>query len=145
MSNPLRRMFETDQTVEKEGVIVQYATGVEIRIARAGGSNKKFSKAVTRLTQPYRRAIQTETLDEEISARLMREAYASAVVIGWKGITKDLVTHDDADAEIELEFNMANCIAVFKEQPNLFDDVQASAGKISIFRAAILEGDSGNS
>jgi len=144
MSNPLRRIYETDKNVEREGVVVEYSPGVEIKLARAGGANKKFSKVLTRLSRPHRRAIQTNTIDEKILTDMFITAYAQAIVLSWKGFTKDLITHEDADAETELDFNQENVEAVFHEQPNLFQDVQATADNIAIFRAEILEQDSGN-
>jgi len=144
MSNPLRKMFETDKSVERDGIVVEYAPGVEIRIARAGGSNKKFRKVLTRLTQPYRRAIQTETIDENILLDILQRAYAQAIIVGWKGITKDLITHNDSDADTELEFNEENCLSLLKEQPNLFMDIQQTSSNIALFRQDILEADSGN-
>jgi hypothetical protein len=144
MSNPLRKIYETDTKVEKEGVIVEYAPGIEIRIARAGGANKKFAKVMTRLARPHRRAIQTNSISEEILTNMFITAYAQTIVLDWKGFTKDLITHDDADAEIELDFNQENVEAVLHAQPNLFKDIQETADNIAVFRAEILESDSGN-
>lgn len=145
MSNPLRKMFETDKSVEKNGIVVEYAPGVEITVARAGGANKKFAKVMTRLAKPYRRAIQTSTIDEDILKGLFIKAYAQAVILSWKGITKDLITHNDEDAETELEFNQENVQAVLREQPELFNDIQKTSSDISYYRAQILEEDAGNS
>ena len=145
MSNPLRRMFETDKNIEREGVIVEYAPGVEIKIARAGGANKKFAKIMQRLARPYRRAIQTDSIDEKILTGLFITAYAAAIILSWKGFTKDLITHNDADADVLLDFNLENIEAVLHAQPDLFADIQKTADNIAIFRAEILEADSGNS
>lgn len=144
MSNPLRRMFETDKKVEREGVIVEYAPGVEIKIARAGGANKKFAKIMQRLARPFRRAIQTDSIGEEALTAMFVTAYASTIILSWKGITKDLITHDDADSDIELEFTLENIEAVLHAQPNLFADIQKTSDNIAIFRAEILDADSGN-
>lgn len=145
MSNPLRRMFETDAATERDGVIVEYAPGVEVRLARAGGANKKFAKVMERLAKPHRRAIQTESVDPTILKDLFIKAYAQAVILSWKGFTKDLITHDDADADTLLDFNQENIMGVLREQPNLFADLQKAADSISLYRAEILETDSGNS
>lgn len=144
MSNPLRKMFETDKKVEREGIWVEYAPGVEILIARAGGANKKFFKKVQRLSRPYRRAIQTESLDEAILLELFIKAYAATIALNWKGFTKDLITHDDADADTTLDFNVENVEAVLREQPNFFTDIQKTSDNISLYRAEILEEDAGN-
>lgn len=144
MSNPLRKMFETDHSVEREGVIIQYAEGVEIKIARAGGANRRFGKVMSRLARPHRRAIQTETIDEGILREMFIKAYAQAVILDWTGITKDLVTHDDADAATDLEFNQENVEAVLREQPDLFASLMKDADNLAIFRAEVLEEDAKN-
>jgi len=137
-------MFETDESVEKEGVIIEYAPGIEIKVARAGGANKKFAKIMSRLAKPHRRAIQTEAVSEETLNHIFIKAYAASIILDWSGITKDLITHNDEDSGVELAFNQENVEAVLREQPNLFADIQKTADNISIFRAEILEADSGN-
>ena len=143
--NAIRKMFETDTAVEREGIWLKYAPGVEIRIARAGGSNQHFAKTMDRLAKPHRRAIQTGVIDKQILENLFVQAYAAAVIVDWTGITKDLITKDDADAETVLDFNKANVEAVLLAQPNLFADIQKAADDIALYRAEIMETDSGNS
>ena len=142
--NALRKMFETDTAVERDGIWIEYAPGVEIRVARAGGSNKYFAKMMQRLAKPHRRAIQTESVDDDVLRSIFIKAYAQAIITDWKGFTKDLITHDDADAETVLDFNKDNVEAVLQAQPNLFMDIQKASDTISYFRAEINEADSGN-
>ncbi len=142
--NALRKMFETDTAVEREGIWNVYAPGVEVRVARAGGSNKFFLKTMKRLSAPHRRALQTDSVDDEILNDLFIKAYAAAIITDWKGFTKDLITHDNADAETVLDFNRDNVEAVLREQPNLFLDIQKSSDTLSLYRAEINEVDSKN-
>lgn len=142
--NALRKMFETDTVVERDGVWIEYAPGIEVRVARAGGSNKHFTKVMQRLAKPHRRAIQTDSVDEDILKNIFIKTYAQAIIIDWRGFTKDLITHDDADAEEALDFNRDNVEAVLLAQPNLCTDIQKASDTISYFRAEINEADSGN-
>ena len=142
--NALRKMFETDTVVEREGIWIEYAPGVEVRIARAGGSNQHFAKVMQRLAKPHRRAIQTDSVDEEVLKNIFIKAYTQAIITDWIGFTKDLITHDDADADTVLDFNKDNVEAVLQAQPNLFTDIQKASEAISYFRAEINEADSGN-
>lgn len=144
MSNILRKMFETVPTLEMDGVVVEYAPGIEVMVARAGGGNKKYSRVINRLSKPYRRAIDSETLDETIGDNLLVEAYAEAILKGWKGFTKDLITHNDNDADEVVPFNKENAIALLKAQPNLFTDIREVAGKLEAYRSETLESESGN-
>ena len=142
--NAIRSMFETDTVVERDGIWNVYAPGVEIRLARAGGSNQLFAKTLTRLCKPHRRAIQAESCDETILKDILIKVYALSVVTDWKGFTKDLITHDDADADTVLDFNTENVEAVLRAQPNLFIDIQKSADTLALYRIEIMEADSGN-
>jgi len=144
MANALRRAFETDNNLETKGIVLDYGEGVEITVARAGGANKKFTKALARLTKPHRVAIRNETMHEDASSRLLHTAYAETVVLGWKGVTKDIITQDDADATQELAFTKDNIIAVFKALPDLFADVATMSQNISLYRNEQLELDAGN-
>ncbi len=53
----LYKQFGTDKNLETSGIVLQYGEGVEIRIARAGGSNKRYQKSMTQRSKPYRRAM----------------------------------------------------------------------------------------
>ncbi len=81
---------------------------------------------------------------QPIRVSLFIKAYAAAIVMDWKGFTKDLITHDDADAEIVLDLNKDNIEAVLRAQPELFTDIQKSSDTLSLYRAEINEADSKN-
>lgn len=144
MSNPLRKMFETDQSVEREGIWLEYAPGVEIKIARAGGSNKRFAKILSRLAKPHRRSIQTDTINGDVLRKMFISAYAQAVVLDWRGITTDILTKNEDDAGTDLPCNQENVEAVLEALPDLFADIQKASDNIALFRAEILEEDSKN-
>jgi hypothetical protein len=137
-------MFETDTAVEREGVWLEYAPGVEIRIARAGGSNQHFTKTLQRLSKPHRRAIQAKVIDDDILQEIGIKAYAEAIVLDWRGITRDIITHNDDDGDELLDFTRENVVAVLKAQPNLFLDIQKAADDIALYRSEINEADSKN-
>ena len=56
--------FGTDKDLEKTGIYLEYET-FRIKVARAGGGNKRFAKMLEAHTRPYRRAMQTETLGND--------------------------------------------------------------------------------
>jgi len=130
-------IFGTDKSAEQDGIILEYGKGLEIRIARAGGSNTKFEKAVQQKMRKYGLQAKHDLLDNEQMREVMREVLAETVVLGWKGFT------DRAGAS--LPFNRENCIQVFKDLPDLFDDVLEQSRKASLFKTTILEAESGNS
>lgn len=138
MASPslVHRKFKTDKNVETDGVWIDYGDGLRVRIARAGGANHRYISAVERLSRRYRRQVQLEVLSNEESRKLMAQVYAETVVLGWEGVT-------DEDGNLR-PFNVANCVALFEELPDLFFDIQAHASNLAIFRQDILEVDAKN-
>jgi len=128
-------MFETDKASEEKGIVIDYGE-FNITIARSGGANQKYNKILESLTKPYRRAIQTETIDPEIVKKLIVEAHARAVVIGWDGIK-------DRSGK-KMEYSVENCIKLFTDLPDLFDDIREQATKTSLFKKEITKEEMGN-
>ncbi len=151
----LYESFKTDPDLEIKGINLDYGNSL-ITVARAGGSNKKFLKVLERLMKPYRRAIQTETMDNAVATTLLHKAYAEAIVLRWE--TRKPATTDKDGKEVEgkmvvgiegpdgnvLPFTADNITQTFDNLPDLFADVQEAASKASLYRATVLEEDAGN-
>ena len=132
----LYSLFKTDKSLEVKGIDLQYGDGIIITIARAGGANPIYARVVEAKTKPYRRQIQSETISRELSEQLTREIYAEAIVLGWSGVT-------DENGKA-MEFTKENAVKLFKDLPDLFEDVKEQAGKAALFRNDILTADSKN-
>ena len=118
-------LFSTSPALETDGITLDYGA-FRIRIARAGGANRKFQQVLEAKLKPHRRQIQTETLADEVAHRLIVDAYAEAVLLGWDGV---------ADAEGQpLPFTRENAIRLMTDLPDLFRDVQEQATKAALFR-----------
>lgn len=151
----LYEVFETDSNLEQKGVNLDYGYAL-ITIARAGGSNKKYLRTLERLTKPYRRAIQTETMDNEVAIGVLRQVYAESVILRWESRGPSTVDEEGNEVDGEmvvgiespngdiLPFNSENVILTLKNLPELFADIQEQAGKSSLYRTAVLEEDAGN-
>ncbi len=133
-------MFKADPSLEKDGVWLEYGEAdgkpVRILIARAGGANTAYTKRLEALVKPYRRQIQTETIDPEQVQKLLKQAYAETVVLGWENVT-------DAEGN-PLPFSAANVVKLFTELPDLWQDVQEQAQRATLYRAEILKAEAGN-
>jgi hypothetical protein len=129
-------LFKTDPEIETEGLTLDYGD-FQIRIARAGGANRGFVRALEARLKPYRRQLQSETLDEQVAERILREVYADHVILGWQGMT-------DAAGK-PIAFDRENVLRVLSDLPELFRDIQDQAGRIALFRAKELEDAKGNS
>lgn len=137
----LYKQFKTDGDIEKKGIILSYGEnerGEEIwfRIARAGGANRAYERAVEAKTRPYRRQIQNESADPVVLERVLREVYAETIILAWGGV-------DTPDGE-PLAFSRENAVKLLHDLPDLFRDIREQASKIALFREELLEADSEN-
>ena len=137
----LYTQFETDREIEKTGIVLDYGFNskkqpIQIRMARAGGANERYSKLLELRTKPYRRQIQNETLENAVAEKITKEVYAQTVVLGWTGV-------EDRDGN-EMPFTQENCVKLFTDLPDLWSDVQSQSTRASLFRAEILEADAKN-
>ncbi len=135
------KTFKNDEKLEQEGILIQYGENSKgameaFRIARAGGTNQRFLKAMERATKPYKRQIQTDSIDPKVSKRLYMESFVDTVLLGWENI-------EDEDGNA-IEYSRDNALALFTKLPDLFLDLSAQATNQALFRAEVREADSGN-
>ena len=137
----LYQTFKTDNQLERDGVILSYGVNskgkpIEIRIARAGGSNMKFAKRMEAAVKPYKRQIQNEVMDNEQALAITRQVFAETVVLGWENV-------EDENGD-ELPFSPEACVKLFEDLPDLFADVQEQSQRIALFRQELREDASKN-
>lgn len=133
--------FTTDTDLEKKGIVLQYGLNskdkpIGIRVARAGGSNAAYAKRMEFKAKPFRRQIQTETIEKKQLERIVLEVFCETVILGWENV-------EDAEGN-ELTYSVENAIKLFTDLPDLFADVQEQAGKAALFRAEVREKAAGN-
>jgi hypothetical protein len=137
--------FKTDAAMESGGVWLDYGD-FKLKIARAGGANKKFQKVLEARTKPFRRAMQTETMNNDKAMEILRGVYAETIVLAWEtkvdGEFKSGI--ENPEGGDLLPYNSANVTEVFNTLPDLFADIQEQSNKVAIFREELLESDSGN-
>lgn len=136
-------LFGTDQNAEVKGVDLDYGA-FHITIARAGGANKAFTRFVSERTKPYKRLIQEDRMPEDIAEDLALDAMVATVVKGWgskkHGHGKMVGQKGEA-----IDYTPDNVKQLFKDLPELFQDVYEQARKVSVFRSTEAEEDSKNS
>ena len=129
--------------MEKDGIIIDYGD-FRVKIARAGGNNKRFSKVFQSLMKPHRRQIDTDTLHEDVATKVMAEAYAKTVILDmdYKNEAGDYETgiliEEDKPS---IEFNVENTTKLLIDYPEFFRDIQSQATQVSLFRDAELDED----
>lgn len=129
--------FATDVDLEKNGITLDLGSAGKFVIARAGGSNERFKRAIQRASRPFRRAIANETMEEKQADEIAAKAFAQTVVLDWSGVT-------GPDGK-PLPFSVENAVKLFTDLPDLFAEIRRAAADGSLFRKEILEADSGNS
>lgn len=134
MSSPYE-LFGTDSDREKGGIELDYGD-FQIRVARAGGSNRRYFKVLEQKSKPIRRALATGTANPQQVAAIMREVFAETVVLGWTGVT-------DREGN-DLPFTKDNAVQLFKDLPDLFADIQNQASSYAQFLEVQAEADEGN-
>jgi hypothetical protein len=147
----LYQQFTTDPKLEKEGVLLEYGFNsknkpITIRVARAGGANQQYAKRMEIKVKPYRRQIQTETIDKKQLEKLILEVFCETVVLGWENVEFPVKGADGSPTGEfeERPFSFDNAVQLFTDLPDLFSDVQESAQKSALFRTDIREANAGN-
>ena len=127
--------YQTDDSVENNGVVLSFGDGRAITIRRAGGSNVDFKNLFAKKYETLDKDIEGKVIDEDEASNVMFEVYAKAVVIDWEGFK-------DPEGKA-IPFSISNCISLFKESEEIWLQVYNNAQKLSNFRTLKAE-ESGN-
>lgn len=121
----LYKLYKTDPVLEREGVDFRFDDAI-LRIARAGGANTKFVRALAEKTKHLRRAIELDALDDSEGTQILREVFVDTILVGWEGV-KD-------EEGNPLEFTRDNAIKLLTDLPDLMKDLQQFASSIANYR-----------
>lgn len=135
------QQFQTNADLERNGIFLEYGPNskgqpMRVLVARAGGANMPFIKAMENKFRPYRRQVQTETMDPALMEKLLHEVYAETIVLDWEN-------WEDGDNK-DLPFSRENCIKLFKDLPDFYRDIVEQCQRIALYRSVILEPDAKN-
>jgi hypothetical protein len=119
--------FGTVKQYETEGVTLDFGVA-KFRVRRSGGSNRLFMTALAAKLRPHRRAIDANTLSDELAKNLQMEVYFETVVAGWEGVT-------DPSGKV-LEYNLENFKKVMTDLPDLWDALRNESDNMRNFQAA---------
>lgn len=127
--------YVTDDSLETDGVELDFGNGIFITVRRAGGSNIGFQTRMAEiLTNRNTDVIGKSTNDEE-EKQLLYSLFANHVVIGWRGLK------DEKGSEIK--FSTQNCIDLFNSSDEIYRHVSVQSTTLNNFRAQEVA-DSGN-
>lgn len=135
-------VFSTEPSLEVTGIIIDYGR-FYFKIARAGGSNAAFAKAMRDKFAPYTRAIELGEMDTKIGDRLTAEAFAETIVLGWGYVDDAGKKHDGTilgkDGKEQIKFSVDAAKRLFADLPELFKDLLKEAQKLANFRRTDVE------
>jgi hypothetical protein len=135
----LYKQFSTDTERERDGILVEYGE-FRVTIARAGGSNKSYGKALENKTRSLRRVIATGLMDAETSRNILIDVYAEQVVRNWETKVGEEWKQGIEDAHGDLiPFTADNVAKTLKALPDLFLDIKEQAENLTLFRASLRE------
>lgn len=129
------RTFQTDKSLETEGVWQDVGDGGELLIARLG--NKKYQDAVRKRMKPYKQAIKQDRLPDEVADKIVVTALADHILLDWRGIK------DGPDGPV-VEYTRETAIAWLTDMPDFRELVLALANDMESYRTADIEDDAGN-
>ena len=144
-SGNMYSQFKTNEDLEQSGIVIDYGD-FRVTIARAGGANKRFAKLLEARTKPFRRALQTETMDPDKALEILRRVFSEMVVLNWetKIDGKFKVGIEAPEGDKLLSFNANNIEQTLTNLPELFADLQEQSTKVALFRETIREESAGN-
>ena len=127
--------YETNAELERKGIVLQIGEA-KFRVARAGGANTKFNKRTEALCRPYRRQIETGTLDQKTLQSLTMEAIVDTVLLGWENVY-------DREGK-PIKFSKASAKNLFEELPDLYLEIVNGCTNYANFRQDLVEHDAKN-
>lgn len=147
----LSQQYATDTQKEQNGVEMTMfdspnadGTFPKFVIARMGGSNKAFIKAMEAATRPYRRQIEMKVMDQELAKKLYMEVFADTILKSWADIDLADVTGNEQDKGTKASFNKTSAIALMNRLPELYSLLESFSAEMANYRLAGLEDDAKN-
>jgi len=143
--NPLKALFNSDKDVEVNGKWVypagEFDGAPAFLVARAGGANKAFDKSQMAGLKPHRQVIQANAKSPNTEAlNIIRDvtmnSFIDTCLKGWKNVLNE--------KDEPVSFSKDEAKALFKQMPDLYDNLLGEAQSLSTFQADDREADSGN-
>ena len=83
-----KQIFGTNKDKEQEGAWVHIGGGVQVKVKRAGMSNKPLEFDRAKMFRPFNKQIAAGTLDPDVLREINATLFARHVIIDWKGVTE---------------------------------------------------------
>lgn len=114
--------FKTDQSLEQEGAWVNIDESSRVLIARMG--SERYKDMLQRKTKPYRHAIRTNTLPDEVFEKILIEVIAHTILLGWENVDDEgqpvLYSPDNAKRLLSKYKDFRDLVVGFAQDSALF-------------------------
>ena len=124
-------LFETDETMEQQGIVVDFGPYGEFKVARASGSNIKYSETVKRYNKPYQKMLKRGTMPEKLARQVLAKVYAESIVLNWKRV----IGRDGK----EIPYTTQNVVKVLLDLPDLFSQIVIESLNAELYRKDYVE------
>jgi hypothetical protein len=144
MGKSIYDLFATDTNMETAGR--WYRIGdMEFLLARAGGTNTKFTAAYAASSRPYQRQQQMGQLSEDTAREILAEPFSKHVVLDWRTRAKDdkgaevITDHVIPGKDGPLTYSVKAAQQLLMDIPDLLMTLVEAAGNFSNYAPADLE------
>ena len=116
----------TDLEKIEQGVLVDYAAGIKLRIASI--NNVQYKKHRSNLLKPYLRQIRSKNMTAEEILDVVKPAAAKHLLIGWENL-------EDKDGQ-PIKYSYEKALEFFNNPAlsDLYDFVCETAGEHEVYR-----------
>lgn len=126
MKTNLDQLYRTDGDIEKEGVLIRFTDKVAFKVRRYGGTNNtEFKKASKKYFKPHAKQIERGAIDPNLARELVIKSFVEGCLVDWEGV--------EIDGEVK-DYDPKLAIDLFKELPDLFDELLDQSQNVSNFR-----------
>lgn len=133
--------YGTNKDSEKKGVWFEYGPNEDgtvpaFKLSRMGKGNKKYAKLIESRMKPHRQALKLGALSPELANEILMGVFIDSVLVDSRNI-------QDKEGNV-VKLDKAAATKLFKDLPDLFDDLQSKAEDMTSFRDEEVEEDAKN-
>lgn len=117
--------YNTDRSLEEEGVPVDFGDGVIVTIRRL--SSKKSREYRRKLEKPYTAQFRNREMPDSVQEDLLNKQVSGVIIVGWEGVP------DPEKPKEMLPFSQDNALRMCKDFPDFRDDILTAAMERTTF------------
>ena len=153
--------LKTSEKLETSGIWLEVENN-RIKLARAGGSNKKYEMAMERFARKYGKAL--NMISETVGRKFFHETYAETIILDWLYADENGDLNEEGrdyaqeslerktrwsrginiDDENILTFEPENVVKVLNEFSPMFPLMKEVAEDFNNYKSSLVEGIVGN-